>query len=268
MPTPFYHLSIAVDTYASPHLTARVRSRLSAAWPAFLLGSTAPDVQTISGKPRAATHFFEVPGSEADTPPWQVMFKKFPELSDPASLTASQSGFIAGYCAHLLADWMWIHWIYRPIFGPGNTWAGGKHRHYLHNVLRTYLDRQIEPYLRTTAYPAFLQADPELPNPLIAAGELKGWHAFLTDQLAPGARSQTIDVFARRQGISPENYHNLLSSETAMREQVFNRVDPCVLTQYHDRLVAETVSVLETYFSGSGSVPDEVWHLPVLQECV
>ena len=59
MPTPFNHLHIAYDLVAQ--LPAALRAPLTAEWPAFLLGNIAPDVQTLTGELREATHFFPVP---------------------------------------------------------------------------------------------------------------------------------------------------------------------------------------------------------------
>ena len=61
MPTPFTHLLAAPALLDQVGLSSAVRSRLAAEWPAFLLGNIAPDVQTLSGQTREATHFFPVP---------------------------------------------------------------------------------------------------------------------------------------------------------------------------------------------------------------
>jgi hypothetical protein len=61
MPTPFTHLATVSEILARPELVPAVKTSLLADLPAFLLGNTAPDVQTISGQAREATHFFAVP---------------------------------------------------------------------------------------------------------------------------------------------------------------------------------------------------------------
>ncbi|MFQ5410084.1 MAG: hypothetical protein ACE5FI_16875, partial [Anaerolineales bacterium] len=61
MPTPFYHLALAEALLADDKLPTDTRQLLAAQRPAFLFGHTAPDVQTVSGQLREATHFFSIP---------------------------------------------------------------------------------------------------------------------------------------------------------------------------------------------------------------
>src|SRR3970040_835933 len=73
MPTPVQHLVIADAILANKNLPDRTRGFLSARRAEFLFGNVAPDVQTVSGQPRAATHFFSVP-LDSGRPAHQVMF--------------------------------------------------------------------------------------------------------------------------------------------------------------------------------------------------
>ncbi|HSO27362.1 MAG TPA: zinc dependent phospholipase C family protein, partial [Anaerolineales bacterium] len=143
MPTPFYHLSIADTLLKDSQLEPALRQFLRAQRPAFLLGHTAPDVQTISGQARRETHFFELPVERHQTPPWEKMLRLFPELEAQALGKPARTAFIAGYLCHLQADWLWILELFAPIFGPDQTWAAKNQPYFYHNVLRAYLDEQI-----------------------------------------------------------------------------------------------------------------------------
>ena len=79
MPTPFTHLAAAKEFLELPGLSPEVRQSLQAELPAFLLGNIAPDVQTISGQPREATHFFPVPLGRAP-PAGERLLAEYPAL--------------------------------------------------------------------------------------------------------------------------------------------------------------------------------------------
>src|SRR5438094_833706 len=122
MPTPFTHLAAADELLARPELAPDVKADLRAELPAFLFGNTAPDVQTISGQPREATHFFQVPLQGAP-PAGRQMLGSFPALAARAALPAAQAAFVAGYLAHLVFDQIWIRDIFEPFFGEAAAWS-------------------------------------------------------------------------------------------------------------------------------------------------
>src|SRR5258707_4786628 len=101
MPTPFTHLAAAAEILELPELASAAQAALRADWPAFLFGNTAPDVQTISGQPREATHFFSVPlrGAPAAGP---QMLARYPALAARAALPPAHGAFLCGYLAPLV----------------------------------------------------------------------------------------------------------------------------------------------------------------------
>src|SRR5512143_2353259 len=96
MPTPVQHLVLAQRLLGEASLPAAIRDRLRAQRGAFLFGNTAPDVQTVSGQPREATHFFVIPWLRLPQP-HTALFKLHPDLGLPQKLPAAQAAFIAGY---------------------------------------------------------------------------------------------------------------------------------------------------------------------------
>src|SRR6266542_242387 len=117
MPTPFTHLAAASEILSHPDLEPAAQSALAAELPAFLFGNIAPDVQTVSGQPREATHFFPVPLRGAPAAP-RLLLDRHPTLDRPATLPPAQVAFLAGYLAHRVFDQLWIAQIYEPVFGP------------------------------------------------------------------------------------------------------------------------------------------------------
>jgi hypothetical protein len=143
VPTPFYHLSVAEELRRHPALPEAIRVHLEGQWGDFLLGNVSPDVQVVSRQERQATHFFTLPLRAVDEPPWERMLKLHPSLARRSHHSPDRLAFLGGYLCHLQADWLWVRDIFSPVFGKNCTWNTFAERLYLHNVLRTYLDRQV-----------------------------------------------------------------------------------------------------------------------------
>jgi len=248
VPTPFYHLSLAEEILTYPALPVGMRLFLSEHRSEFLFGNTAPDVQVVSGQPRAATHFFDLPLQPNEQPAWEKFLAANLSLSDPGKLAGAQAAFVAGYLCHLQADIYWIRQIFIPIFGRSSRWDSFPKRLYLHNVLRAYLDRKILPELAGGACISSVLPDGWLP--FVQDAHLISWRDFLTSQLHPGARIQTVEVFAARQGISPEAYYALLSSEERLDEEIFSHLPRQALEDYRQEIVQENLSLLRKYTFG------------------
>jgi hypothetical protein len=179
------HLVVADSMLADPGLPERVRAQLAQHLPAFRLGHTAPDAQTVSGQPREATHFFTVPMVDP-RPAHQAMFARFPELRRPAGLEPAQAAFVTGYLCHLALDQLWISAIFEPVFGPEAAWANFRERLYLHNVLRTYLDQADLPRLHDAPQEieALLASPTELDRLIFSRLSLEQIAAFRAEGLA------------------------------------------------------------------------------------
>ena len=248
MPTPFYHLSLAEEILAHPELPAGMRLFLSEHRSEFLFGNTAPDVQVVSGQPRASTHFFDLPLQPDERPAWEKFLASNPRLANLGELPAAQAAFVAGYLCHLQADIFWIKEIFIPVFGRRSQWESFPKRLYLHNVLRAYLDRKILPELSNGA--GISGVNPDRWLPFVQDIHLISWRDFLTSQLHPGARIQTVEVFAARQGISPDAYYALLCSEERLDEEIFTHLPRQALDDYRQEIIRENLSLLGYYSIG------------------
>lgn len=249
MPTPFYHLSIAEEILTWADLPGSVSSWLGEYRAEFLFGNTAPDVQTLSGQDRRATHFFDLPISPNQRTAWARMLEEQPFLAEVDRLPAGQAAFIAGYLCHLLADWKWVLEIFAPIFGPNVTWSHQRHRSYLHNVLRSHLDLTLRPGLNPQIAGQFSAARPNGWLSFVRDQDLVDWRDYLAGQLCTGCEAQTVEVFAARQGIPPDDFYRLLNSEDELQKHIFSRLPRQRLQTYRQQLVVESVDVVKGYLN-------------------
>jgi hypothetical protein len=250
VPTPFYHLWLTEDLLQHSDLPAEIHELLEQQRAAFLLGNTAPDVQTISGQPRLATHFFSLPILPGSPYAWQAMLASYPLLAQPDRLPAPQAAFLAGYLCHLQADWYWITDIFAPVFGSGAKWLAFKQRLYLHNVLRAHLDRHIFSDLTPATGDYLSHALPQDWLPFVEDRHLCQWRDWLAEQLCPGCEPQTVTVFAARHGLPEEDFNLLLASEERLEEEIFSHLPRGRLEDYRKRLVAANICLLTSYITG------------------
>jgi hypothetical protein len=248
MPTPFTHLAAAADLLASPALATDTQAALVAEWPAFLFGNTAPDVQTISGQPREATHFFTVPLRDA-SPAGRRLLARYSALAVRSQLPADQAAFIAGYLAHLMYDQLWIRDVFEPFFGEAPAWGSFRERLYLHNVLRAYMDAVDLQRLRPAVAGRLRAAEPHAWLPFEDDRHLRAWRDLLADQLSSGA-GRTVEVFAQRMRVDPQEFAALLASPEEMDRRVFSHLPPGALAEYRALARAVSVRVISAYWQG------------------
>jgi hypothetical protein len=251
VPTPFYHLSLADELLQHDDLPQVASDVLTSQRCAFFFGKTAPDVQTISGQPRPETHFYWLPLKD-QVLPWKQMLKRFPELADVSALGPERAAFTAGYLCHLQADILWIEHIFWPYFIGPSSWKKRKQEKiFIHNVLRAYLDEQILPALPNGLGTCLGRVNPDGWLPVIKNKDLLSWRDFLAEQLSPDGVTQTIEVFARRQGISAEEFSALLSSEERLEAELFSFIPRDRLVEYRVAVITGNLSLLRQYFSGT-----------------
>jgi len=248
MPTPVQHLVIADAILASKSLPGRTRAFLTARRAEFLFGNVAPDVQTVSGQPRAATHFFNVP-LDSSRPAHQVMFESHTHLSEAHRLPPTQAAFLAGYIVHLLLDVMWVRDIFQPIFGPDAGWSTFQDRLFLHNVLRAWCDRRDQTGLagNTGAFLATVAPDRWLP--FVGDGYLRQWRDALVAQLAPGGAIRTVQIFAERGRNDPLAFERVLESEDELNTRIFSHAPRRVVDDFYSQGLLESCMLLEDYLA-------------------
>ena len=253
MPTPFTHLAAASEILAHPDLAPAAQAALAAQSPAFLLGSTAPDVQTVSGQAREATHFFPVPlnGAPAAT---GALLGRYPALAGAAALPADQAAFVAGYLGHLVFDQLWIARIFEPVFGPEQHWGAFRERLYLHNVLRAHWDAQDLARLTPDTARGLNAAEPRGWLPFVVDEHLRAWRDLLGDQLGSGA-GRTVEVFAERMRVDPVAFAELLASPDELERQVLRRLPPGTLAEYRAQALEASARTISAYWRGEPLPP-------------
>jgi hypothetical protein len=248
MPTPFNHLLAARDFLEGAALDAPVRRALAAEWPAFLLGNIAPDVQTVSGQTREATHFFPVPIGGAPRA-HRLLFQQHPSLAAPARLPSAQAAFLTGYLLHLEFDQCWVTDIFAPVFGPEQTWRTFRERLYLHNALRAHWDASDLARLPDGIAPQLSAACPEAWLPFVSDAHLAAWRDQVADQLHLGA-ARTVEIFAERMGVDALQFGQLVNTPEAMERRVFVRVSREQLARYRERALARSLTLAHAYWQG------------------
>lgn len=245
MPTPVNHLLMARQVLEEGELIAHVRLLLGAQYGPFLLGHTAPDVQTVSGQRREETHFYMLPPSTT-TPAAQVLLDTYPALAQAERLAPAHAAFVAGYLAHLLADELWWLEIFHPYFGPHAGWDSWEERLFLHNVLRTWLDEQDQARLNRQEAVALAAVEPRRWLPFIRDEDLLAWRDDLVEQLRPGNNIRTAEVFAERMGVPAEVVERAAHSPERMA-WIFRHVPPERLRFYREEVTRQSAGLINHY---------------------
>jgi hypothetical protein len=248
MPTPFMHLQVAERILTDDSLQIEIRRLIERNYPAFYLGNVAPDYQTICNVAREKTHFYKLPPDE-DNRAYPQMLATYPELDQPATLQPGHAVFIAAYCAHLMLDLRWYHEVLIPFFVAPIEWESHRQRFVVHNTLLTYLDKLAVKSLPHEAAATLSSAQPDGWLPFALDQELMDWRDMLVEQLQPGAQLRTVEIYAERLFLTPEEFSANLEERSWMDEFLFNRVPIDEVQQTMTSAVVESVELLTTYLA-------------------
>ena len=253
MPSPFTHLYIAEKIQQeinNQHLEkSRLAKTLAAGWAPFYFGSVAPDYQALSGQPREMTHFFKLP-PEPGNQAYPRMFSQHPQLAAGDQIPNAQAAFVAGYAAHLLLDLIWFREVLIPFFHLAPDMGDYKERHLLHLILLTYIDKMALKQLPETAGQTLAQADPAGWLPFASDSDLKQWQGFLVPQLQPGAKSETVRIYADRLGMTAEAFAAKLDDQAWMNEKLFSRIPIDVVLDIVSTAVPKSMEMMNKYLAG------------------
>lgn len=247
MPTPVNHLVMAQEIRKDERLTGSVRRALEVDWGPFLLGNAAPDAQTVSHQPRRETHFYDIPPSD-ETTAHRAFLAAHPELARPEALAPDHAAFIAGYLAHLVADEAWWRQVFNPCFGIDAEWGEWRERIFLHNVLRTHLDRVDQSRLNGSVVGALEQAEPHHWLPFVTDDVLVSWRDLIVAQLLPGEHVRTAEVFAERMHVSPAQVEEALDSPDQMA-RIFGHASRADLARYRSGVLRRSVELINAYLA-------------------
>lgn len=244
------HLQVAEQIRAHPAFSGQTRAQVLAAWPSFYLGNIAPDFQDITDIPREATHFYALP-PDPNRQAHEVMLEAYPVLARPAQLPPAQAVFVAAYCAHLMLDLRWFRHILAPFFIFNDAWDGvGRYERFTaHNTLLTYLDRLALESLPSSAAATLAAAPTADMAPFIPAELLALWQTRIVEQLTPGAPIRTVEIYAQRLRMTPEQFARNLMDPQWMEEQLFSRVSLPAVQAILTQAVDDSVTLITHYLS-------------------
>lgn len=218
MPTPFMHLQMAEELL--PILDGRLRDLLAANWPAFLLGSIAPDFQVICDIPRENTHFYPIPPAPNDFAAFDRLQLRYPDLGKPGKMGTDAAVFWIGYGIHLLFDLLWDHRVLTPNFRHAE-WGTPQIRFTNHNTLLTFYDREALHTLQPGLDLVLGCASAVNRLPFDKGADLPRWQEMIVAQLRPGGTAQTIEIYAGRMGMTPAEFTAQLNDAVWMDDNVF-----------------------------------------------
>jgi hypothetical protein len=246
LPTPITHLVIAKEIWNSR--SAAFPQTDDAALAAFLLGSTVADSRVITGSPRAATHFLDLPPKSPESGVRGVL-SAYPELSAIENLAPCGRLLVGGYLAHLLADEIWLIRIFWPRF----TSPTGPHSREVllrHDLLRTLVDQMDRAKVPAYYRDALQHYECTNPLPFLTNVELETWRRLLLRELEAPDSSPTQKHFAGRYGLSASEFVALLESERYPGGEIWQTVSPAEIERYHEESAEAGGQLLEAYLSG------------------
>lgn len=253
MPTPFMHLQIAEQINKSLRdqagQTGNLLALLESEWPAFYLGSVAPDYQTLCGVPREVTHFYGLPPAP-DNQAYPRMMGRYPILAQANGLPAGQAVFVAAYAAHLMLDLIWFRQIVVPEFYNAPQLGDVRQRHLLHLILLSYLDKLAFETLPDTAGDTLACAQPAGWLPFAADENLTDWRDFLVSQLRPAGRSQTTAIYAGRLRMTTEEFAAKLEDGAWLKQNLFAQIPVTAVQEIFAAAVPASIQLINSYLSG------------------
>jgi len=261
MPSPFTHLHIAekirTELSARTIEDGRITAILDEGWPAFYLGSVAPDFQTISGQPREMTHFYKLPPAP-ENQAYPRMFSTYPQLAFVDRLPVEHAAFMAAYAAHLLLDLIWFREILIPYFHLPPQLGDIQQRRLLHLILLSYLDKLAFDKLPEAAEDTLSKANPNCWLPFADDSDLRSWQDFLTAQLQPGALSQTVSIYANRLQMTSETFAAKLDDQEWMQDHLFSKIPVAKVLEIVYTAVPRSIEIIIIYMNGGfASIPDQ-----------
>ncbi|WP_420627511.1 zinc dependent phospholipase C family protein [Candidatus Leptofilum sp.] len=224
----------------------RLHQTLSADWPAFYLGSVAPDVNAISSLRRVSTHFYDVPPAPEETA-YGSMLAQYPQLTDFVAMPLEQAVCVAAYSAHLMLDLIWLREVVYPFFFKADHLGDRKQRELTHFILLTYLDLIAVEALPATAVTTLAAAQPHCWLPFVDDSILIAWRDMLTEQLSPGAAIRTVEIYAGRLKMSPTEFAANLKDPDWMKAQVFDKIPVGEVQQILQTAVPRSIELIQNY---------------------
>ncbi len=216
-------------------------------WPAFYLGSVAPDFQTINDIPREETHFSRMPPETRDQS-LNVMRARYPQLWPGKSIRPGQAAFVAAYLVHLQLDLIWHFDVVVPYFAQAPIGSDIRNAYLIHQILLAYLDHSALELLPQNSAETLAMAAPDRWLPFASDQQLIDWRDFLVTQLLPGAMTQTIRIFAERLRMTPDEFAAKLHDPDWMNDELFSRVPVSKIENQLQEAIPQSLELVEWFW--------------------
>lgn len=253
MPTPFTHLEIAESirelacVQSSPD--SAINSLLAEQWPAFYLGSVAPDYQTICGIARADTHFYGMP-PRTKSQGERTLLAQFPDLYPGNQIPPKQAAMVAAYLVHLRMDLAWQLEVVEPYFVAAPHFESDHQRYLMHLILLAGLDRESFDSLPGTAAETLARANPDHCLPFADDDQLRDWRDYLMGQLQPQGKRQTAEIFARRLQMTAKEFTAKLNDLEWMHREFYSRVPVEKIRRQMKASIKPSLELITAYWIG------------------
>jgi len=250
MPNAHTHLAAVADLLNQPELTAEVPwLNNDEAQSAFLLGAIGPDARAVSGQPREATHFFNIP-PEDNVLAQDVMLRSYPILHPAVSLTPARAAFVAGYITHLVMDQTWLEVVVMPgLFIDGLTW-GTRHPNWrLYSILMTWLEYRAAAQLSKQTAASLAHAQPDSWLPFVQDRHLVQWRDHVVNMIRTEGAQRTSVIFAQTNNLSAQELEDIVLSEAQMAEQAYPTVAPECLAEFETTTARRSLAAVLNYLA-------------------
>ncbi len=244
MPTPFSHMRAAIDLLHHESIPADIHTALVSSYPAYVLGSVAPDARVDAPDPRAATHFYAYQ-QPMEKHPWLIMLDEYPQLT--RSQSEAHRAFLAGYVAHLAMDEIWTLQMLDPYFAKGNWGEDKKYRFFVLHLLLTDMDIRELPALPAGTHTALRQATPDDWLPFMPQSILTDWQNLIYEQIKPDGISQTTEIFGQRINRSADEIDRLVHDEAWMQRELWQHVTRKTLASIEAEMARHASASLVRY---------------------
>lgn len=229
--------------------SGRLPETFITSWPAFYLGSVAPDYQTICGVPRYVTHFYKMPPL-SESQGWRNFLGQYPELYPGNRLDSDQAAFIAAYLVHLYLDLKWHLDVVMPYFADMSIVGDMNHGYLLHLAFLTYLDNLAFHALANTAEADLSAADYDHWLPFASNEDINNWRQLLMQQLTAGGALQTVEIFAERLRMTPAEFGAKLNDPDWMGRELFSRIPAADIERRLRESIDVCLDLVEAYYCG------------------
>ena len=218
----------------------------------FLLGSTAPDIRIMTGRPREETHFFDVK-SDHENSGIPRLLEAYPHL---AKLQGRPCAFVSGYLTHLAVDELWVEQVYRPFFGSGSPLGGNLEANLMDRLLQFHMDRNER--MDRDRFRAFCEyifrADPGEEIGFIDPPTLQRWREVVTgilnqDPTWEAFRTFTMRRFGAEQSAHPAEVSSFFEGIPEALERTLAYVSPDRVAAFREDAVARSLQAVKAYLS-------------------